>query len=126
MSTCLAFERCPQVLSPPSTNCITGVSLANTGTLAAGSDAATTCVVTNTTGVVCWGSNFYGQLGNGFSNSTTVSTPPANSPVLYGAVAVTVGFSHVCALMNTTGYRFVPALGLSLPVIYFLFSIGFN
>lgn len=92
-----------QVPTPPTTNCITGVSLANPGTLATGN--ATTCVVLNTTGVVCWGSNYNGTLGNGFANGTAVATPPANSPVLFGAVAVSVGASHVCALMNSTGFR---------------------
>lgn len=97
-----------QVSSPPTISCIIGVSLANPGTLAAGN--ATTCVVLNTTGVVCWGSNYYGTLGNGFANATAVLTPPANSPVLFGAVAVSVGSSHVCALMNTTGFRWVHAV----------------
>lgn len=99
----VCVELVTQAPSPPTTNCITGVSLANPGTLAAGN--ATTCVVLNTTGVVCWGSNFYGTLGNGFANVTVVSTPPVSSPVLFGAVAVTVGSAHVCALMNTTGFR---------------------
>lgn len=92
-----------QLNSPPATSCITGVSLTGgSGTLSAG--FATTCVVTNTTGVICWGNNNNGEVGNGYANSTAILSPPV-VPVLYGAVSVSSGYTHVCALMNSTGIR---------------------
>lgn len=91
-----------QFKSPPATSCMSGVSLNASGALSAG--YSTTCVVTNTSGVICWGSNANGQIGNGYANSTSILSPPA-LPVLYGAVSVSVGYTHTCALMNTTGLR---------------------
>ncbi len=63
-----------------------------------------TCVLQNG-GVMCWGSNNLGQLGNG-STSTTATTsaaPPvglASNVAYFGA-----GFDHACSVMSSGGVK---------------------
>ncbi len=57
------------------------------------------CVVTSDGGVLCWGDNAYGQLGDGSSLSRPA--PVAVSGLPAEAVTVTTGFLHTCAV--TTG-----------------------
>jgi alpha-tubulin suppressor-like RCC1 family protein len=55
-----------------------------------------TCAVVTATGAVeCWGSNSFGELGNG---TTTQSATPVNVTGLTGAVTVTAGDGFSCAL----------------------------
>jgi alpha-tubulin suppressor-like RCC1 family protein len=61
------------------------------------------CVVTATGGVKCWGQTEYGGLGDG-------TTDPSSTPVNVlgldsGVSAVTLGFSHTCALMASGGVK---------------------
>jgi alpha-tubulin suppressor-like RCC1 family protein len=56
----------------------------------------------NTGGVRCWGGNARGQLGDG--TTADRSQPPAFD-VLTGAVAVSAGGTHTCALMQGGGVR---------------------
>ena len=61
-----------------------------------------TCALLNTGAVNCWGSNGFGQLGNG--NTTASSAPVAVGAFTVGsatAVSITAGNSHTCALLNT-------------------------
>ena len=61
-----------------------------------------TCALLNTGAVNCWGSNGYGQLGNG--TTTASSAPVAVAAFTVGsatAVSITAGNSHTCALLNT-------------------------
>jgi alpha-tubulin suppressor-like RCC1 family protein len=61
-----------------------------------------TCVVTPSGSVQCWGSNGYGQLGNG---STTDSLVPVTVVGLPGPVtSITAGYYHTCALVNGGAY----------------------
>lgn len=61
-----------------------------------------TCALTAAGGVLCWGSNRYGQLGDG---TTTDRLVPSSVPGLTGSVrAVAAGASHTCALV-TNGVR---------------------
>ena len=71
-----------------------------------------TCVLTNGGGVKCWGSNRFGQLGNGVSRKCNrygkCAQPFSASPVdvvgLAGKVkAIAAGGSHTCALMSSGG-----------------------
>ncbi len=64
--------------------------------IAAGADHA--CAVTAAGGVVCWGVNTSGALGDGTKVDRV--SPVAVSGITSGAVAVTTGSGHSCALMN--------------------------
>jgi len=47
-------------------------------------------------GVYCWGENNNGQLGNGYSNDTSVMSPPT-TPVIVNMRQVSGGGGHTCA-----------------------------
>ncbi len=62
------------------------------------------CALFDTGDVLCWGSNFGGQLGQG--NTTTIGDdefPATLAPIDLGAPAVSIsaGDTHVCALLET-------------------------
>ena len=60
--------------------------------------AAHACVVTSTKGVMCWGYNDSGQLGDGTNDDTDTPKPTLN---LTGVESVTAGLMHTCALLET-------------------------
>jgi len=57
-----------------------------------------TCVIVSGGGVRCWGNNMNGQLGDGSSNN--IRNTPTLVSGLTGAVAITAGEKHSCALKN--------------------------
>jgi alpha-tubulin suppressor-like RCC1 family protein len=69
--------------------------------LAAGNNH--TCALTTGGGVHCWGSNQYGELGDG--TTTERHAPVAVSGAVSGFVAVAAGMDHTCTL-NGTGAVF--------------------
>jgi alpha-tubulin suppressor-like RCC1 family protein len=62
-----------------------------------------TCGLTDRGGVMCWGSNSNGQLGDG---TTTVRYAPVYAKGLStGVRAVSAGSTHTCALLTTGGVK---------------------
>jgi alpha-tubulin suppressor-like RCC1 family protein len=58
-----------------------------------------TCALLQSGAMQCWGYNQYGQLGDGSSGSSPV-TSPVTVKSLTNAVAITAGGYHTCALIN--------------------------
>jgi bacillolysin len=79
-----------------------GTTLSGIAQVAAG--AAHGCAVTNTTGIVCWGSNTVGQLGDGTITMRlgAVVTRNADTTPFSNQAAISVGATHSCAL-STVG-----------------------
>jgi alpha-tubulin suppressor-like RCC1 family protein len=62
-----------------------------------------TCAVKTDSGVYCWGSNYWGQLGDGTRLDRSV--PVAVSGLTSGAAMVSAAYSHTCAVTVSGGAR---------------------
>ncbi len=69
------------------------------GITAIAAGANHTCALTNAGGVLCWGNDLDGQLGDGGTN-TNQSTPVAVSGLGSGVTAIAGGRAHTCALTD--------------------------
>jgi alpha-tubulin suppressor-like RCC1 family protein len=65
--------------------------------IAAGGDY--TCAIVNGA-VLCWGDNAEGQLGNGMPTQFS-GTPSLATGLSSGATAITAGYEHACAVVNS-------------------------
>ena len=73
--------------------------------LAAGSNH--TCALTTAGGVLCWGQNYFGQLGTATNNGidTDNPTPTAVPDLTSGVAALAAGRDHTCALTTAGGVQ---------------------
>ena len=62
-----------------------------------------TCALTTSGGVVCWGSNYEGGLGDGTTDDQSVPAPV--SGLASGVSAISAGLYHSCALMTSGAVR---------------------
>ncbi len=72
------------------------------GVIAVSAGREHTCAVMTTGGVTCWGSNSWGQLGDG-TTTTHHSSPVAVAGLTSGVTTVSAGWSHTCALTTRGG-----------------------
>jgi alpha-tubulin suppressor-like RCC1 family protein len=89
-------------------NYFTGQDALHTATaLATNPLAYSTCAITGSQNVVCWGYNLHGQLGNG--GTTDMMTPvevslTSGAGYLGGVTAIAVGQNHACAVASGNVY----------------------
>ncbi len=65
-----------------------------------------TCALTTAGGVTCWGSNLYGQLGDGQACGRSFCSKAVDvSGLTSGVASLSAGSDHTCALMIEGGVK---------------------
>lgn len=59
-----------------------------------------TCAIASGGAVKCWGTDFFGELGDGQTLNNPVATPTATKVLTSGVVAISGRFRHTCALTS--------------------------
>jgi alpha-tubulin suppressor-like RCC1 family protein len=62
-----------------------------------------TCALIQNGGVMCWGGNQFGQLGDGTTKNRKL--PVAVTELDQAVVGLTTGYSHTCAIMNDASIK---------------------
>ncbi len=73
------------------------IQLTGATQVSASGNSSTTCAVANG-GVLCWGNNYYGQLGN--NTNVDSSIPVVTIPQGSGVTAVATAYFHGCAVVG--------------------------
>jgi len=79
------------------------VSGLSSGVSAISTMAFHTCALLNDGSVKCWGNNQYGELGVGYIRD--ISIPLEVAELTSEVFAISLGYYHTCALLNTGGVQ---------------------
>jgi alpha-tubulin suppressor-like RCC1 family protein len=104
---CGDVDNCPTESNPDQENIDSdedGDACDSPVAVAASSGGTHTCAILVSGQVGCWGANNAGQLGNGTTSATEVATPVLVTG-LTGAVALSMGHEHSCALLGSGEVR---------------------